>query len=116
MLCCFFRHKRDQQSLMKTFSQASFSSTTNLANLPQNSVARNSIHQSNNSINHGRSQSLPSETYPVPKVTINDVDQPIKEKKSRKKKKDDSVGDPGKLEFVKVDVDNNMVMIIMYIQ
>ncbi|KAL4216954.1 Anion exchange protein 3 [Mactra antiquata] len=108
------RHRKDPQSLMKTFSQASFSqnaSTTNL-NAAQNSTRRNSMYQSNNSINHhSRSHSIPSESYHSTKVSINDDingENNVREKKSKKKKKTDSVGDPGKLEFVKVDVDNNM--------
>ena len=105
------RHQREQNSLMKTLSQASFSqipSGTNLAALSNN------YNNSNNNGNHTqRSHSLPADTNNL----INGSDKSSLINSSKKEKKEEKgAGDPGMLEFVKVDVDNNMVGILQKLQ
>lgn len=103
---------------MKTFSQASFgpvASTTNLPGLVQNHSTNHSMHAGNSSMNNSqstqRSLSVPNDTTNhVVKTTNRQTSETSRHSsKKDKSKRKHSVGDPGKVQFVKVDVDNNMV-------
>ena len=73
---------------MKTFSSASLASPASAVNLHH----------------YGRSLSVPNDQYSVKRQLSNNIDED-----SKKQLKQNGAGDLGKLEFVKVDVDNNMV-------
>ena len=74
---------------MKTFSSASLASPASTVNLQH----------------FGRSLSVPNDSYTIKRQISNNHEEDLK-----KKVKQNGAHDPGKLEFVKVDVDNNMVM------
>ena len=86
---------------MKTFSSANLVSRASTANLQTMDD-----HTSTNSVPHhaGRSMSVPNDHYTVKRDLAKEL-----EEINKKKAKQNGAGDPGKLEFVKVDVDNNMV-------
>ena len=87
-------------SLMKTFSSASLAqrpSTANLQSLEQPAVKE---------VKHQVSRSL---SVPNDHFTGRTLQTDIEELNKKVKFKQNGAHDPGKLEFVKVDVDNDMV-------
>ena len=116
MLFSFFhlhRHQREQSSLIKTFSQASFAQVASATNIPalshNNHMTNNHSFASNAS--YSRSLSVPNDSSSNHKMTNHQSSDLShhSSKKEKKKKQQQSVGDPGKLEFVKTDVDNSLV-------
>ncbi|XP_045178660.2 anion exchange protein 2-like isoform X2 [Mercenaria mercenaria] len=107
------RHQREQSSLMKTFSQASFSQVASSTNLTALSSQNHTNHSTSNANSSNsafkRSLSVPNETSNHVVRTMHRQPNENSHHGSKKdKKRKQSVGDPGKLEFVKTDVDNSM--------
>lgn len=106
----FFRHQRDQVSLIKTLSQASFNQIPSGTNLK---ALENTYSNMNNGANGQRSLSVPTEAY---HYHTNNVEKNTSKKEKEKEKQKKVEGDPGMLEFVKVDVENNMVRFFVSIE
>ncbi|XP_060562813.1 anion exchange protein 2-like isoform X2 [Ruditapes philippinarum] len=107
------RHQREQSSLMKTFSQASFAqvaSATNIPALSHNSHTTNNRNSLPSNGSYSRSLSVPNETGSNHRISNHRLSESSQHaaKKDKKKKTQQSVGEPGKLELVKMDIDNNM--------
>lgn len=91
------RHQRDQGSIIKTLSQASFSNIPSGTNLQALTNSYNNLH---NGPSSQRTHLMPPDANSH--INGSDKNNGVSNK---------GVGDPGMLEFVKVDVDNNMVNI-----
>lgn len=90
-------------SLIKTLSQASFNQIPSGTNLK---ALENTYSNMNNGSNGQRSLSVPTDAY---HYHTNNVEKSTSKKEKEKEKHKKGEGDPGMLEFVKVDVENNMV-------
>jgi hypothetical protein len=103
---------------MKTFSQASFAqvaSATNIPALSHNSHTTNNRNSLPSNGSYSRSLSVPNETGSNHRISNHRLSESSQHatKKDKKKKPQQSVGEPGKLELVKMDIDNNMVSLFL---